>query len=172
MTILSWDAAADAAAQDIYARLIDSSASPAPTTESIRLLFDAFDNDLVGELRPEQKEIFHFEYDQVGFWKELGAIAIRWGKENGYEISREELHTTLVRKQRDYGHHNIARYGTTGLVIRVHDKIARLENLTKNKLSPNNESIADTVMDIAGYSAIGMMWNREQFMLPLEPAGL
>jgi hypothetical protein len=50
----------------------------------------------------------------------------------------------------------------------VHDKIARLENLISKEVDPNNESIYDTVMDIIGYSAIGIMWERNEFMLDLE----
>jgi hypothetical protein len=38
----------------------------------------------------------------------------------------------------------------------------------KQKISPNNESIQDTIVDIAGYSSIGIMWSYGQFMLPLE----
>ena len=91
-----------------------------------------------------------------------------WGKQQDYDVHHDELHTTLCRKQRDYGHHNIARFGMTGLIIRCHDKIARLENLLINNTVPGNESIYDTVMDIAGYSAIGIMWARNEFLLPLE----
>lgn len=170
--ILSWNEAAAAASEDIYSRLTNMDASPATTTETIRSLFDAFDSNSVGELPAAEKEKFDWIDNQAEFWTELGATAIKWGRENSYKILREELISTLVRKQRDYGHHNIARYGMTGLTIRVHDKIARLENLTKNKLFPNNESIHDTVMDIAGYSSIGIMWTYGQFMLPLDPIGV
>jgi len=168
-TLTSWNEAAEAATQDIYRHMQKLESSPSPTIESIRTLFDAFDHEQVFE-RPasEQKDLVEMP---IRFWEDLACFALRWGKENGYEILREELTSTLVRKQRDYGHHNIARYGTTGLVIRVHDKISRLENLTKNKFVPKNESIADTVMDIAGYSAIGIMWMYGQFLLPLETVG-
>jgi len=30
-----------------------------------------------------------------------------------------------------------------------------------------NEPISDTILDIAGYSVIGMMWESEIFLLPL-----
>ena len=80
----------------------------------------------------------------------------------------EHVAATLVKKQYDYGHNNIARFGFIGLLIRVHDKIARLENLISKEVDPNNESIDDTIMDIVGYSAIGIMWEQNQFMLDLE----
>jgi hypothetical protein len=73
----------------------------------------------------------------------------------------------VIRKQCDYGHHNIARFGRLGLLVRMHDKIARLENLVSNEKNPSTESIDDTVMDIAGYAAIGIMWENQKFLLPL-----
>ena len=101
-------------------------------------------------------------------WANIGATALEWGIQNDFPISMAELHKTLVRKQRDYGHDNIRRFGRQGLMVRMHDKIARLENLLASGHTPGNESIADTVMDIAGYAAIGIMWESENFLLPLE----
>lgn len=75
---------------------------------------------------------------------------------------------TLCRKQNDYGHENIARFGRLGLLVRVHDKIARLHNLLAKGGVPQNESIEDTYVDIVGYSAIGMMVERGWFGLQLS----
>ena len=104
----------------------------------------------------------------IELWMTLGAYAITWGKIQSIDISKTKLLETLVRKQRDYGHHNIAKYGRKGIIIRVHDKIARLENLTGQQLEAANEPIEDTILDIAGYSAIGIMWETGTFLLPLE----
>lgn len=82
-------------------------------------------------------------------------------------MSRELVTTTLIKKQNDYGHHNVARFGRQGLMVRVHDKIARLKNLQRPGKLAKNESITDTYIDIVGYSAIGIMWERNWFMLPL-----
>jgi hypothetical protein len=101
-------------------------------------------------------------------WKEIGGLSLYYAKRNEFEISLEHLASTLVRKQRDYGHNNISKYGRQGLIIRVHDKIARLENLTQKQSAAANEPIEDTLLDIAGYSAIGMMWESGTFLLPLE----
>lgn len=75
---------------------------------------------------------------------------------------------TLCRKQNDYGHENISRFGRLGLLVRVHDKIARLNNLLAKGGVPQNESIEDTYVDIVGYSAIGMMVERGWFGLQLS----
>ena len=76
----------------------------------------------------------------------------------------------LVKKQRDYGHHNIARFGRAGLLVRMHDKVARLENLIQNDTDPENESVVDNFIDVIGYASIGIMWERNWFLLPLAPA--
>ena len=54
--------------------------------------------------------------------------------------------------------------------MRCHDKVARLKNLYGSDFEPNNESIEDTLLDIVGYSAIGIMWESGTFLLPLKPS--
>lgn len=81
--------------------------------------------------------------------------------------------TTIAGKQRDYGHDNIARFGVTGLVVRLSDKAARLINLLTRAQGrllthlPTNEPIADTWLDIAGYCVLALMWIDGTFLLPL-----
>jgi len=74
----------------------------------------------------------------------------------------------LCSKQRDYGKSAISRFGRDGLVIRTHDKIARLKNLLLSNKKPSNESISDTFTDIIGYCALGIMWERGWFNLPFD----
>lgn len=126
-------------------------------------------------------------------WKNLGSIAAATGMKNGNLFPctpgdhpeniissasaagsldswmlREDITSTLIRKQSDYGHHNIARFGRQGLVVRCHDKVARLKNLHLARSGKaSNESLTDTYVDIIGYSAIGMMWERGWFLLNL-----
>lgn len=158
----TWDEAAEAAVEQIFIAAKRDHVEAPVTTDAIRTHFDQLDN-LVFNTEHKPDDMWSWK-----IWASLGAIAINWGKENAYVVEEKILLSTLIRKQHDYGHHNIARYGMKGLCIRVHDKIARLENLIKYKLFPNNESIADTVTDIAGYSAIGIMLDTDTFMLPLE----
>lgn len=81
-----------------------------------------------------------------------------------------EVVITVINKQKDYGHHNIAMFGITGLVIRIHDKIARAENLLQKENMQNavaGESLYDTFLDIIGYSIIAIMWLNNTFMYEL-----
>jgi hypothetical protein len=73
----------------------------------------------------------------------------------------------VTKKQHDYGPENIARFGRTGLLVRMHDKIARLENLLASGRAPENESINDNLFDVIGYSCVAMMWEEGTFLLPL-----
>lgn len=149
----SWNSAADHASKEIFAL------SPS-FTSSIPQIRDWFDGMV--------EEFFNKSgATATSQWLILGAKALKWGRLEGWAITQGELIETLVRKQRDYGHHNIAMFGRDGLIIRVHDKIARLENLAGRKDEAANEPIRDTVLDIAGYSTIGMMWDRKQFLLEL-----
>jgi hypothetical protein len=107
-------------------------------------------------------------------WQYMGSKAVAYAQElniiNGAqpELEAGALAALLCRKQHDYGHENIARFGFQGLLVRVHDKVARLENLVNSDKSPENESIKDNLLDVIGYCAIGMMLEEGTFLLNLE----
>lgn len=101
-------------------------------------------------------------------WSDVGNVAARYAANSGHRFTQDELVETLVRKQRDYGHNNILRFGTYGVIVRCHDKIARLEHLLENGKTPQNESIKDNLMDVAGYAAIGIMLNHGWFEKELK----
>ena len=103
------------------------------------------------------------------WWGIIGSSAVMISEGRGVHLTVDSVQETLVRKQRDYGHENIRRFGLQGLMVRIHDKVARLENLLSTGGTPNNESIDDTLLDIVGYSAIGIMWERDEFLLDLTP---
>jgi hypothetical protein len=101
----------------------------------------------------------------------LGAIA--WAaaaKEFGAFYSDDEVAAIICKKQADYGPENIAKFGRDGILVRMHDKVARLENLSKSGQSPNNESIKDNYLDVVGYAAVGALWESGDFLLPLAVA--
>jgi len=81
-----------------------------------------------------------------------------------------EISMLIVRKQIDYGSKNISNApggAMNGLIVRMHDKMARWANLFSTKADPKNETIEDTLMDIAGYAIIALMvqrglWDNEE----------
>ena len=132
---------------------------------------------LIDEIGPESKKEISGNV-AAEYWAILGrtAAVVAEKKEIFKEIDEElaghvdRITEILVRKQHDYGHHNIARFGRAGLLVRMHDKVARLENLLEFLKSPENESVVDNFIDVIGYASIGMMWERNWFLLPLAPA--
>lgn len=90
-------------------------------------------------------------------------------EEGDFSYFKSNLIETLIRKQKDYGPTNIAKFGITGLVIRMYDKIGRLTNLTNsgNKPSVQNEPLLDSALDLLGYSSIAIMWLDDAFFLPM-----
>lgn len=67
-----------------------------------------------------------------------------------------ELQNTLIRKNHDYGDSfskRFERHGLLSALIRIEDKFARFDNLI-DKQKEADESIEDTLLDLAGYSIL------------------
>lgn len=96
-----------------------------------------------------------------------GVQALQWLLDNHAPFNHEEMVQLLCRKQHDYGHNNITNFGIVGVAIRICDKIARIDNLSKRQ-KPNNESLVDSYLDIVGYSMISIMLAEDSFKLPLK----
>lgn len=72
----------------------------------------------------------------------------------------DEAGNLLLRKQMDYGPTNISKApggALNGLRVRMHDKIARINNLIDKNFEPQNESLRDSFIDLLNYSAIAIM---------------
>lgn len=105
----------------------------------------------------------------VSIWESLSSESINLLESLNFKVTPELILKIIVSKQKDYGPNNIARFGTAGILIRMHDKIARLLNLfnkSKNNFntaisinSVEDESIFDTLIDVVGYSVIAIMWS-------------
>lgn len=63
----------------------------------------------------------------------------------------------FIKKNKDYGK-AYSKYGAIGVLIRINDKISRLQTITKTKiLLVDDESLKDTLIDLHNYSAIALM---------------
>ena len=61
------------------------------------------------------------------------------------------------RKNQDYGD-AFANYGVIGVLVRMGDKIARLQSISTKSVSlVNSESLRDTLIDLHNYSAMAIM---------------
>ena len=170
--VTTWEAAAYQSATELYSsfhltqqRFVNVDYRPATN------LRHAIDEYILSKLYLESSGTSRVDSHKQ-YWAALSMNAIAMAKKIfNQDILLTHVVTTVINKQRDYGHNNIAKFGITGLVIRVHDKVARAENLLMKQDYENaveNESLFDTLMDIVGYSIIAFMWLNETFLYQLE----
>ena len=78
----------------------------------------------------------------------------------------EELKKLLIDKNKDYGNSydkTLNEYGRNIGLIRIEDKLNRLKNLLLLKEEiRTEESIIDTLLDIAGYAVLFSIYLKEQ----------
>jgi hypothetical protein len=71
-------------------------------------------------------------------------------------IQKESLEL-FKRKNQDYGD-AFANYGVIGVLVRMGDKIARLQSISTKSVSlVDSESLRDTLIDLHNYSAMAIM---------------
>lgn len=81
-------------------------------------------------------------------------------------VVMDQVETIILRKHEDYGGDNITSspFGPmAGVLVRMHDKLARLVNLIENDKHPNYESVEDSLYDMIGYSVIGCLIARGEW---------
>jgi hypothetical protein len=98
--------------------------------------------------------------------KRAGVEAMYWLTEN-LGTTMPDIVELVCKKQHDYGHQNINNFGLIGVGIRLCDKIARIKNLEKT-VTPQNESLVDSYVDIVGYAIIAIMLGEDSFQLQLK----
>ena len=72
----------------------------------------------------------------------------------------KELNELYARKNHDYGdsfHTTFQKYGLTMSAIRLGDKFQRFESLLKADNQVKDESIRDTLIDMANYAIMTVM---------------
>ena len=79
-----------------------------------------------------------------------------------------EMYEIYKAKNADYGdsvHDTFLKYGLLSFLVRMEDKISRLRSLTlkgKKEQRVNNESILDTLQDLANYAILAIIELEEQ----------
>jgi hypothetical protein len=78
----------------------------------------------------------------------------------------DELKQLLIKKHLDYGPKNISESPggpLNGLRVRMHDKLARINNLVDKGATPQYESLEDSFKDMANYSIIALLVLRHKW---------
>lgn len=68
---------------------------------------------------------------------------------------------TYVRKNHDYGNSfdkSLDKFGLVASVVRIGDKMNRIESLVQKEAMVQDESIRDTLLDMANYAIMTVMW--------------
>ena len=76
---------------------------------------------------------------------------LAWIKDSVREI--EEI---MRERHSKYGPGNIAQFGDFGVMVRLSDKLARLQHSSGNEFA--DEATRDTWLDVIGYGLIGLAW--------------
>ena len=84
-----------------------------------------------------------------------------------YEEVMQKLHNVYVRKNSDYGDSfskSLNKYGEVAAMVRIEDKKNRLDSLfgKENDRMVVNESLNDTIEDIANYFIMWRAWRQRQ----------
>ena len=92
-----------------------------------------------------------------------------------FQVIQSEMFELFLNKQADYGPTNVGmgaevvdtdskvKRALIGLSVRLNDKVQRLLHLTLNNKEPKNESIDDTLIDIANYAVMSLVVQRKQW---------
>ena len=76
---------------------------------------------------------------------------------NNLEKIQNEARELFRKKNQDYGD-AFANYGSIGVLVRIGDKISRLQSISNRNISLiNSESLRDTLIDLHNYSAMAIM---------------
>lgn len=72
---------------------------------------------------------------------------------------------TYAAKNHDYGNsfeQSCDKFGLIAAVVRLGDKMNRIESLAVKKAEVKDESIKDTLLDLANYAIMTVMWLNQQ----------
>lgn len=88
-----------------------------------------------------------------------------------HQMICDRLNNIYRRKNHDYGDSfskQFEEYGITSSVIRIEDKFLRLKKLSKNIARVKDESIEDTLLDLANYAIMTVMELEKEQGLPVR----
>jgi hypothetical protein len=129
-----------------------------------------------GGIPEEIKDMLRAQYDDLRPLGDIASLApeivglIQRTNATGFEeaVQQKFQHakSVLLQKHKDYGPKNIALApggAINGLRVRMHDKLARINNLVDKGGEPQHESLEDSFKDMANYAIIGLLVLRKQW---------
>lgn len=83
--------------------------------------------------------------------------------DEAFEKVCDELLRMFIKKHKDYGKENILELEELGIAYRIGEKLSRIKHLLTKKITPENESVEETWIDIAVYAVIAVLYLRGWF---------
>ena len=75
--------------------------------------------------------------------------------------AHKELQDIFVKKNTDYGNsfeESLDKHGLIAAIVRMEDKMSRLNTLSKQEALVSDESIIDTLKDLSNYALMSAVW--------------
>lgn len=93
--------------------------------------------------------------------KHLGQMPVLNSNTQQFMDITTNMAKTYAAKNHDYGNsfdQSLDKFGLMASIVRMGDKMNRLETLVTKKAQVEDESIKDTLLDLANYSIMTVMW--------------
>lgn len=95
----------------------------------------------------------------------LGSSPVLSDKVQSFMDITTNMAKTYAAKNHDYGNsfeQSCDKFGIIASVVRLGDKMNRIESLVNKKAEVKDESIKDTLLDLANYAIMTVMWLNQQ----------
>lgn len=93
--------------------------------------------------------------------KQLGSRPLLSANTQQFKDITQGMLKTYVRKDHDYGdsfNKSLDEFGLIASVIRIGDKMNRIKSLAQKEAKVKDESIRDTLLDVANYAIMTIIW--------------
>lgn len=128
------------------------------TNDRLENIIDQIE-DVSNSLSLEEVEILY------NIIQELYDMRHIFGSESGeFRDITDSMIQTYQAKNQDYGNSfekTLDRFGLVASIIRLSDKMNRIESLSQKKAKVESESIEDTLLDLANYAIMTVIWLRK-----------
>lgn len=128
------------------------------TNDRLENIIDQIE-DVSNSLSLEEAEILY------NIIQELNDMRHIFGSESGeFRDITNSMIQTYQAKNQDYGNSfekTLDRFGLVASIIRLSNKMNRIESLSQKKAKVESESIEDTLLDLANYAIMTVIWLRK-----------
>ena len=125
------------------------------TNDRLENIIDQIE-DVSNSLSLEEAEILY------NIIQELNDMRHIFGSESGeFRDITNSMIQTYQAKNQDYGNSfekSLYKFGLVASIIRLSDKMNRIESLSQKKARVKDESIEDTLLDLANYAIMTVIW--------------